>query len=289
MPIEERFIEEGLRKAEIDEFLRNELEREGYGGIEINRTPTGTQIILYVEKPGMVIGKGGKRINELTNKFEEEIDVEDPSIEVKEVDNPNKNAQVVAQRLANALERGWYFRKAGYSTLRDIMDAGALGAQIVLSGKLTGSRSRVEKFTEGYIKYSGQPAKDIVDEGQAVAKKQLGTIGVTVRIINENATLPDEVEIVEPEEIEEEEFEIKEEAEDEEKTKEAEDEEEEEEAKEEVEAEEEKEKPEDDEHVVCRECGEEFKAITASHLGTHDMTMEEYKEKYPDAPTQGGS
>lgn len=265
MPMERKFIEDGLQKAEMNEFLRNELDREGYGGIEVNRTPTGTQIILYAEKPGMIIGKGGSRIRELTEKFKNRFDLEDPSIEVKEVENPDLNAQVVAQRLANALERGWYFRKAGYSTLRDIMDAGARGAQIILSGKLTGSRSRVEKFTEGYIKHCGQPAKEIVDEGKAVAKKQLGTIGVTVKVIPEDAKLPDQIEIQEPEEIEEEELEITAETDGEtEKT------------------EEEKKK------VVCRECGNEYKAITASHLRTHDMDMDEYREEYPDAPIRSG-
>lgn len=278
MPMERRFIEDGLKKAEMNEFLRNELEREGYGGIEVNRTPTGTQIILFAEKPGMIIGKGGSRIRELTEKFKNRFDLEDPSIEVKEVDHPDLNAQVVAQRLANALERGWYFRKAGYSTLRDIMDSGAMGAQIILSGKLTGSRSRVEKFTEGYIKHCGQPAKEIVDEGKAVAKKQLGTIGVSVRIIPEDAQLPDQVNIKEPEETVEEEIEI---------TKEESEEPEEELSEKTEEKTEEQEEPEE-ERVVCRECGEEYKAITVSHLRTHGMDMDEYREKYPDAPIRTG-
>ncbi|OUJ18840.1 Ribosomal protein S3 [Methanonatronarchaeum thermophilum] len=289
MAIQKKFVKDGIKKAEMDEFLSKEIDRGGYGGIDINRTPTGTQIVLYAEKPGMIIGKGGKRIRKLTRKFKEKFDLEDPSIEVKEVQNPNTNAQVVAQRLANALERGWYFRRAGYSTLRDIIDAGAMGAQIVLSGKLTGSRSRVEKFTEGYIKHCGQPAQEIVDEGQAVAKKKLGTIGVTVRIIHEGATLPDEVEIVEPGEIDEEEIELTE-TKQQPETKETEPEEpksEETEIESEGESEAEIEPEEDEEEkkdiVVCQVCGEEFKAITGSHLATHDIDMDAYKESYPDA------
>lgn len=284
MPMERKFIEDGLQKAEMNEFLREELDREGYGGIEVNRTPTGTQIILFAEKPGMIIGKGGSRIRELTEKFKNRFDLDDPSIEVKEVENPDLNAQVVAQRLANALERGWYFRKAGYSTLRDIMDAGARGAQIILSGKLTGSRSRVEKFTEGYIKHSGQPAKEIVDKGKAVAKKQLGTIGVSVRIIPEDAKLPDQVEIKEPEKTEEEEIEIAKEPEEEKTETKTETETEEEES----EDKEKKEETGEDSKIVCRECGNEYKAITASHLRTHNMDMDEYREKYPDAPLRPG-
>ncbi|RZN60213.1 30S ribosomal protein S3 [Methanonatronarchaeum sp. AMET6-2] len=279
MAIQKKFVKDGIKKAEMDEFLSKEIDRGGYGGIDVNRTPTGTQIVLYAEKPGMIIGKGGKRIRKLTRKFKEKFDLEDPSIEVKEVGNPNTNAQVVAQRLANALERGWYFRRAGYSTLRDIMDAGAMGGQIVLSGKLTGSRSRVEKFTEGYVKHCGQPAQEIVDEGQAVAKKKLGTIGVTVRIIQEGATLPDEVEVVEPGEIDEEEIELTAETEEKQETEEKPEEEPEKEKKPEPE----KEPEEKNDRVVCQVCGEDFKAITGSHLATHDIDMDEYKEKYPDA------
>ncbi|MFP4628863.1 MAG: 30S ribosomal protein S3, partial [Halobacteriales archaeon] len=114
---------------------------------------------------------------------------------VQEVDEPDLNARIVADRLANALERGWYFRKAGHTTLERIMDSGALGAQIVMAGTVTGSRSRVEKFTAGYIKHNGEPADELVDEGQSVAVMKLGTIGVTVKIIPPDAELPDDFRI----------------------------------------------------------------------------------------------
>ncbi|HMB50405.1 MAG TPA: 30S ribosomal protein S3, partial [Natronoarchaeum rubrum] len=125
------------------------------------------------------------------------FDLEDPQIDVQEVDEPDLNARIVADRLANALERGWYFRKAGHTTLERIMDAGALGAEIVLSGKVTGARSRVEKFNDGYIKHNGEPAESIVDHGQGVAVMKLGTIGVDVKIIPPGAELPDDFEIEE--------------------------------------------------------------------------------------------
>jgi small subunit ribosomal protein S3 len=164
----------------------------------------GTQIVLKAEKPGMVIGKGGKNIRKITTQLEERFNLEDPQIDVQEVDEPDLNARIVADRLANALERGWYFRKAGHTTIDRIMDAGALGAEIVLSGKVTGARSRVEKFNRGYIKHNGEPAEDIVDHGQGVAVLKLGTIGVDVKIIPPNAKLPDDFEIEEgatPEEV----------------------------------------------------------------------------------------
>ncbi len=192
MADEQQFIDQGLQRSQIDEFFAEELGRAGYGGMEVAKTPMGTQIVLEAEKPGMVIGKGGQNIREITSELERRFDLEDPQIDVQEVEEPDLNARIVADRLANALERGWYFRKAGHTTIDRIMDAGALGAEIVLSGKVTGARSRVEKFNRGYIKHNGEPAEEIVDHGQGVAVMKLGTIGVTVKIIPPNADLPDD-------------------------------------------------------------------------------------------------
>jgi small subunit ribosomal protein S3 len=202
MADEQQFIDNGLQRTQIDEFFADELGRAGYGGMEIAKTPMGTQIVLKAEKPGMVIGKGGKNIRKITTTLEEEFDLEDPQVDVQEVEEPDLNARIVADRLANALERGWYFRKAGHTTIDRIMESGALGAEIVLSGKVTGARSRVEKFNRGYIKHNGEPAEEIVDSGQGTAVVQLGTIGVQVKIIPPNAELPDDFEIYEDQEIE---------------------------------------------------------------------------------------
>ncbi|PSP74304.1 30S ribosomal protein S3 [Halobacteriales archaeon QH_6_68_27] len=163
----------------------------------------GTQIVLKAEKPGMVIGKGGKNIRKITSTLEEDFELEDPQVDVQEVDEPDLNARIVADRLANALERGWYFRKAGHTTIDRIMEAGAKGSEIVLSGKVTGARSRVEKFNRGYIKHNGEPAEDIVDHGVGTAVMKLGTIGVQVKIIPPDAELPDDFEIYEDVEVEE--------------------------------------------------------------------------------------
>ncbi|NIC00104.1 30S ribosomal protein S3 [Halobacterium sp. R2-5] len=202
MADEMEFIEQGLQRSQIDEFFAEELARAGYGGMELAPTPMGMQIVLKAEKPGMVIGKGGKNIRKITTQLEERFDLEDPQIDVQEVDEPDLNAQIVADRLANALERGWYFRKAGHTTIDRIMEAGALGAEIVLSGKVTGNRGRVEKFNRGYIKHNGEPAEEIVDHGKGVAVMKLGTIGVSVKIIPPNAKLPDDFEIQEDANIE---------------------------------------------------------------------------------------
>jgi len=202
MADEQQFIEDGLQRTQIDEFFADELGRAGYGGMDVAKTPMGTQIVLKAEKPGMVIGKGGKNIRKITTALEDRFNLEDPQIDVQEVDEPDLNARIVADRLGNALERGWYFRKAGHTTIDRIMEAGAKGAEIVLSGKVTGARSRVEKFNRGYIKHNGEPAEEIVDSGVGVAVMKLGTIGVQVRIIPPEAELPDDFEIYEDIEVE---------------------------------------------------------------------------------------
>ncbi|WP_436911784.1 30S ribosomal protein S3 [Halosimplex marinum] len=202
MADEQQFIEDGLQRTQIDEFFADELGRAGYGGMEVAKTPMGTQIVLKAEKPGMVIGKGGKNIRKITTELEERFDLEDPQVDVQEVDEPDLNARIVADRLANALERGWYFRKAGHTTIDRIMESGAKGAEIVLSGKVTGARSRVEKFNRGYIKHNGEPAEDIVDHGIGTAVMKLGTIGVQVKIIPPDAELPDDFEVYEDMEVE---------------------------------------------------------------------------------------
>lgn len=206
MAIERKFVVENQRRVLLKEFLMKESERAGFGGIKIQRTPLGTLITLEVERPGLIIGRGGKRIKELTDTIANKFGLENPQIEIEEVsDNAALNAQLMAQKVASALERGWHFRRVGHSTVRRIMDAGARGCQVIISGKLTGDRHRTEKFTMGYIKYCGEVASRVMDEGIATAKTKPGIIGVKVRLMPPHAKLPDEIEIFEEkkEEIEE--------------------------------------------------------------------------------------
>ncbi|AKB38007.1 SSU ribosomal protein S3e (S3p) [Methanosarcina siciliae C2J] len=203
MAIEKKFVNDGYVKASMDEYFAEQLSRAGYGGMELNRTPMGTQIVIYSEKPGMVIGKAGKVIRKLTRDVANKYSLENPQIDAQEVKRPELNAQMMASRLAASIERGWYFRKAGHNTLRAVMNAGALGCEVVISGKLTGARSRVEKFVNGYIKHSGNPVEEVVDEGFAVAVKKLGTLGCKVRIIQPGVVLPDSYKVRESVEVEE--------------------------------------------------------------------------------------
>ncbi|MCD6572364.1 MAG: 30S ribosomal protein S3 [Thermoplasmata archaeon] len=196
MVAERKFIKEKVKRMLVKEFIMKEIEGAGFGGLDIQRTPMGTRLSMLVERPGLVIGRGGANINKLSKELIEKFELDNPQIEIQEVgSNAALNAQIMAEKLAEALERGWHFRRAGHATVKRIMDAGAKGCQVIISGKLTGERHRTEKFTEGHIKYCGETVKEVMDEGYAVAKLKPGILGVKVRIMKPDAKLPDEIHI----------------------------------------------------------------------------------------------
>ncbi|MDO5849608.1 MAG: 30S ribosomal protein S3 [Methanobacteriaceae archaeon] len=196
--MEKSFVTEGLKRTKIDEYLEKELERAGYGGMDIHVTPLGTMVVVYAERPGMVIGRGGKTVRQITQNLKTKFDLDNPQVEVKEVDVPELNARIMAAKIANMLQRGMHFRRVAYSTIRRIMGAGAQGVEITISGKIRGSRSAVAKFVEGYIKKCGEPADRFVQEGFAIAPLKPGVLGIVVRIMPPEAVLPDKVDILAP-------------------------------------------------------------------------------------------
>ncbi|MBN1861952.1 MAG: 30S ribosomal protein S3 [Candidatus Thermoplasmatota archaeon] len=194
MANERKFIRENAKRSLIKKFLVKEIEGAGFGGMNIQRTPIGTRVNILVERPGMVIGKSGAKIKDLTDSIRTKFNVDNPQIEIQEAGSTaSLNAQIMAEKLAEALERGWHFRRAGHSTVRRIMQAGAKGCQVILAGKLTGERHRTEKFTEGHVKYCGEIAKEVMDVGYANAKLKPGVLGVKVRIMKPGSKLPDEI------------------------------------------------------------------------------------------------
>lgn len=198
MARERKFVTENIRRQLLKEYLMSRVGRAGFGGLDVQRTPMGTRVTLITERPGLVIGRRGEAIKSLTKAIEENFNFNNPQIEVQEVENPNLNAQIMAEKLANALERGWHFRRAGHSTVRRIMDNGARGCQVIIAGKLTGQRHRREKFKEGHIKYCGEAKLNFMRQGFAAAKLKPGVIGVTVQIMDPKARLPDEIDIIPP-------------------------------------------------------------------------------------------
>lgn len=190
------FIEESVKKAEIDEFLSNEFERAGYGGVTVTKTPLGAHIVIYVMRPGIVIGRGGETIRELATILEEKFGLPNPQISVAEIEIPELNAHVVASRVTSALKRGVHFRRAGYWALNQVMEAGALGAEVIISGKLRTDRARYEKFRAGYIPKSGDPARRYIRRAELHAQLKPGILGVKVRIIPPDAKFPDQMPIM---------------------------------------------------------------------------------------------
>ena len=199
MPVERTIIKRGMKRAELEEFLEKELEKAGYGGVDVKRVPMGTRVALYVERPGIVIGRKGRSIKDLTEVLGKEHGIENPQVEVVEIKGPELNAKIMSKRLAFMLERGIKFRRAGHLILRRIMHAGARGAEIVISGKISGERHRSARFYDGYLKKAGEPALTLVSYGYAAAKLKLGVIGVKIRIMPPDVRLPDEIRFIEVE------------------------------------------------------------------------------------------
>ena len=197
MSVIRHFIEESVKKAKIDEFLRNEFERAGYGGVDITKTPLGTHIVIYTMRPGMVIGRGGETIKQLAEHLEEKFQLPNPQISVAEIEIPELNAYVIAARVTSALKRGVHYRRAGYWALNRVMEAGALGAEIIISGKLRTDRARYEKFRAGYLPKSGNPPMKYLRKAELHVQMKPGVLGVKVRIMPPDAKFPDQVQIVE--------------------------------------------------------------------------------------------
>ncbi len=197
-PLVKNFIEQGIKLMQINEYLRSELVRAGFAGVDVQKTPLGVRITLRTSRPGLVIGKGGKRIQEITDVLQDRFGLEMPQIEVEEVPNPDLNAQIMAERLAYSLDRGRHYRRAGYYILRKIMESGgALGAEIRISGKVTSQRARTQIFRAGTMTKSGHNAQEGVDKGVAQCIQKSGVLGVIVKIMQANTKMGDEVKIKE--------------------------------------------------------------------------------------------
>ena len=203
MSVVKHFIEEAIKKTEIDEFLQNKLERAGYGGVDITKTPLGTHIVIYAMRPGVVIGRGGETIKDLASVLEKKFELPNPQISVAEIEIPELNAYVIASRIASALRRGVHYRRSGYWALKQIMDAGALGVEITISGKLRGQRSKYEKFRAGYLPKSGEPPLMFTRKAALHVQLKPGILGVKVHIMPPDAKFPDKITIV-PQEVKEE-------------------------------------------------------------------------------------
>jgi len=185
MALEKKFVKEAIRNRDVEEFLADQFARAGYSHCEIQRTPLSIRITVFAHKPGLIIGRGGKNIDAIIQSLKEKFGFENPQIDIQEVKIPDLDPFVISKWIVSAVERGINYKRVAHLALERIMGAGAVGVAIRISGKIGGDMSRTEKFSAGYLKYSGEPAETDVKTAYAQANVKLGIIGIQVRILTE--------------------------------------------------------------------------------------------------------
>ena len=175
-------MKNNFRNMELNEFLRSSLSEAGYGGAEVQKTPIGTKITLFVIRPGLVIGRKGSGIRELTTRLEQQFKLENAQVSVTEVTKPELNPNIMANRIAQLIERGTAFRRASLWTINTIMNAGAMGVEITISGKLRGERAHFEKHSAGTIPKSGRIADEVVRSSTNSILTKMGLVGIKLKI-----------------------------------------------------------------------------------------------------------
>ncbi len=186
MSVTKYFVKDASRRLEIDEYLAKELKRTGYSHVELTKSPVGTRVVIYAAKPGMVIGRRGQSIKDLTKLLEQKFGIENPQLSVATIDVPELDPKVIAAQVAMALQRGVHFRRAAYWGIQRVLESGASGVEIVIRGKLTTERSRYEKFKAGYLPRVGEPVLKYVKEAVADIQLKQGLFGIKVRILPPN-------------------------------------------------------------------------------------------------------
>ncbi len=184
-------IKDNYNMMLLKDYLREKIKDAGFSEVEMAKTPTGTRVSLHVTRPGIVIGRKGSGIKELTEVLTERFGLKNPQISVVEIDKPELSPSVMCNRIATHISRGIAFRRATMWTLKQIMENGAMGVQITVSGKLRGDRSAFEKHTQGILPRAGHHAEVIVSEDIAHVKTPMGLIGVRIRIARKEKVIPE--------------------------------------------------------------------------------------------------
>jgi small subunit ribosomal protein S3 len=192
--IERSFIQEGVKHVELDRYLSKELDGAGFAGVEIQKTPLVTRVILSVTKAGMVIGKKGQNIKRLTRDIEEKFKIDNPQLEIRQIERPELNARAMVAKMVSLLNRGFSWRSISYRIVRDIISAGAMGVEIRLAGKLggKGARKMRKRLFEGYMKKAGDEVR-LVDYAKGPANTKGGVIGIKIRIVRPGTVFKDKL------------------------------------------------------------------------------------------------
>ena len=180
-----KFVAQGVFFAELNEFLKRELSEDGYSGVEVRVTPSKTEIIIRATRPQTVLGEKGQRIRELTSVIQKRFNLVDSAVELyaEKVQNRGLSAVAQAESLRYKLLGGLAVRRACYGVLRYIMDSGAKGCEVIVSGKLRAQRAKAMKFKDGYMIKTGNPTKDYLDKAIRHVYMRQGTLGVSVKIM----------------------------------------------------------------------------------------------------------
>ncbi len=196
--IERKFVAQKIKEFQIQEYIDENLKDVGHSHTKMVKTPLGEKIILYASRPGLVVGRKGQNIRELTKNLKKRFGLENPQVEINEVENVNLDANIVAEKITNSLERfgAQKFKAIGHKVMESVMAAGALGVEIIVSGKIPSSRAKSWRFYSGYLKKCGDIAIVGVDKAHAQAKLKTGVIGVKVSIMPPGTKLPDKVELI---------------------------------------------------------------------------------------------
>ena len=184
-------IKDNYNMMLLNNYLKVKIKESGFSKVEVSKTPTGTRVVLYVTRPGIVIGRKGTGIRELTEKLENEFGLKNPQLSVEEIKKPELSPRVMCNRMASHLERGTAFRRATMWTMQQIMENGAMGTQITISGKLRGDRSAFEKHVAGILPRAGHHADVIVSEDIVHVETPMGLIGIRIRIAQKEKLIPE--------------------------------------------------------------------------------------------------
>lgn len=193
--IERQIVAANTKELEIQEYVTTVLKNLGQSHIKLQKTPLGEKIIIFASRPGLIVGRKGQNIKKLTEDLKEKFKLENPQIEINEVESPDLDPQIVAERVANSLEKfgTQRFKGIGHKVMSDVMGAGARGIEILISGKIPSSRAKRWRFYQGYLKKCGDIAVVGVRKAYAAAQLKTGTVGIQVRIMPPDLKLPDEV------------------------------------------------------------------------------------------------
>lgn len=193
--IERTVVASKIKEFEIQEFVGENLRRVGHSHTTLQRTPLGEKVVVHASRPGLVVGRQGESIKRLTKKLKDDFGLENPQVEVEEIKDIYLNAHIVAEMIAGSLERfgSKRFKATMHRSLENVMTAGALGAEILLSGKLPSRRARSWRVYSGHLNKSGDAQLVCVRKAYTTAELKSGTIGVQVRIMPPDVILPDKV------------------------------------------------------------------------------------------------